>query len=144
MFLLTSEGRFIGYLVGALIMLISIIVIWRSFRRRDRCTVPAKAQVVQIREEEVETIDDGVPLTSTTYTPVFRFTLPNGRVVVTEGNFGDAAPAYEVGEIVDICYNPEDPREIAAPRDGRMITILCVIGFALGAGCFIYCMFFLR
>ena len=139
-----SDGRIIGYIAGIVIMLTSIFMLWRAYRRRDRCTVPVKAQVIQIREEEVDTTVEGTPMSSTTYIPVFRFTLASGRVVVTEGNFGDAAPAYEVGEIVDICYNPEDPREIAAPRDVRMITILCVIGFALGAGCFIYCMFFLR
>ena len=141
---INADARLIGYFAGTVIMLGSIFALWRSFRRRDRCTVPVKAQVVQIREEEVETINDGVPITSTTYIPVFRFTLASGRVVVTEGNFGDAAPKYEVGEFVELRCNPDDPREIDVPRDSRMTVILCLAGFAAGAGCFIYCMFFLN
>lgn len=139
-----SDGRIIGYIVGIVIMLSSIFMLWRSYRRRDRCTVPVKAQVVQIREEEVDITDEGTPMSSTTYIPVFRFTLASGRVVVTEGNFGDAAPAYEVGDIVDLRCNPDDPREVDIPRDGRMTTILGLVGFILGAGCFLYSMFFLH
>ena len=142
--LLAENSRAVGCLIGVIVMLVALYFLWRSFHRQDRCTVSVKAVVVEVREEEVETVSEGVPISSTSYVPVFEFRLPNGRLVTAEGNFGSAAPGYEVGQTVDLLYNPENPREIDVPRDSRKITFIFIGLFALGAIGFVYSFFFLH
>ncbi|MBI5508352.1 MAG: DUF3592 domain-containing protein [Deltaproteobacteria bacterium] len=50
--------------------------------------------------------------------PVVRFSLPNGDEVQIVGDVRSTPPAYEVGEKVDVLYDP------AAPRQARIDSIL--------------------
>lgn len=71
--------------------------------------------------------------------PVVRFTLPDGRVVEAETMTGSMPAPAQVGERVEVRYDPEDPRRVNLARGlsqpgnlGCMTTVLA--GGLVGVG----------
>lgn len=44
------------------------------------------------------------------YHPVVQFQLPDGEPMRFAGQVGSTPPAYQVGQSVEVLYNPEQPR----------------------------------
>jgi len=75
------------------------------------------------------------------YAAVFRFKTFDGRSVEVEENLRTNPPQFQVGELVDVLYNPEDPRQARINRwmnlylvpllFGGMGLIFCGIGFLM-------------
>jgi len=71
--------------------------------------------------------DDGC-----TYRPVVRFTTQNGRVETYNSQFGSSPPAYDVGEMVTIFYQPDNPQKAFIQGEGSVFRIIfSAIGAAI-------------
>ena len=66
--------------------------------------------------------DDGC-----TYAPVVRFQTQDGRNVSYESSFSSSPPAYDVGEIVQVFYSPENPEKAAIKGEGRVLRVIFMI-----------------
>ena len=74
-------------------------------REFERVAQRAQGEVTDIRYERV-----GPPGDSSSHRiPVLRFTLPDGRVVETEGRMGTSAVTVRTGQRVTVLYDPEQP-----------------------------------
>lgn len=80
--------------------------------------------------------------------PVVRFTLPDGRVVEAETMTGSMPAPAQVGERVEVRYDPEDPRRVNLARGlaqpgnlGCMTTVLA--GGLVGVGLLVIAVWFL-
>jgi hypothetical protein len=66
--------------------------------------------------------------------PVVRFTLPDGRVVEAETMTGSMPAPAQVGDRVDVRYDPEDPRRVNLARGLAQPGNLGCLTTALAAG----------
>lgn len=133
-----TNVHIIGYLAGAALMVAGIICLLIMFRKKDRCTQKAIARVVRFDVEEVTSTDaDGDTTNFTSYTPVFQFRLPSGRLVEIAGRIGQADSPYELGQTVEIYYNPQNPEEVDIQRDSRLFVIGGFVAFGVGVVVFL-------
>jgi hypothetical protein len=108
--------------------------------RRD--ALQADAEITDVRWELVGAMGDRDHLAF----PVLRFTLPDGRVVETQSDYGTNWPPGEAGDHVTVMYLPDDPTRArieggftgAAPTMVNGFLAAFGIFFALmGAGFFV-------
>ncbi|MBI1920778.1 MAG: DUF3592 domain-containing protein [Geobacter sp.] len=68
---------------------------------------------------------------STTYAPEVTFTGPDGTWVRFRSQIGRGSPAYTIGELVPVRYNPQDPSQ-AEINEGQTLWMPIIILFSLG------------
>ena len=66
-----------------------------------------------------------------TYRPIVRFTAQNGREEFYNSMYGSSPPAYEVGEIVTLFYQPDNPQKAFIQGEGGIFRVIFT---AIGAG----------
>jgi hypothetical protein len=87
-------------LIGGL-LLVGALLLWNNTRQFVASAYTAQGKVVELIEKRDS---DGV-----TYSPVVRFTAPDGReVTYTESFSGNPAP-YDPGDGVEVLYSREQP-----------------------------------
>ncbi len=117
-----GEDAVIGFIlmaVGALFVLIGL----RLFVRIRRFL--ARAVTTQATVVDVEVTDSDGP----SYAPVLRFTIPDGRTVQFVHQYGHDEVRWEVGELMGVVYDPDDPDDarldsVAGRYLGTIITTL--------------------
>ncbi|MGI4832032.1 MAG: DUF3592 domain-containing protein [Janthinobacterium lividum] len=80
--------------------------------------------------------EDNDPESSVLY-PVIRFTTLNGEVVIMRYNFGSQPSAYQLGQQVQLLYDPLAPREFvigAGSTDWETLVFGLVGAGLLGVG----------
>lgn len=70
---------------------------------RDFVDISASADGVVIRQIKHENYD------GTEYQPVVRFVTPEGEKVEFRAQMSSSPPLYDVGEAVEVLYDPADP-----------------------------------
>jgi hypothetical protein len=98
-----------GFARGLLVVGVLIIAwganSWWSTSRFAARALSAPGEVIELKVHH-DSEDN-----SNTYSPVFRYTLPNGRQITLESGVRTYPPAYQVGERVQVLYEPDDPAE---------------------------------
>ncbi len=112
-------------------------LLYHTLHRDSHCTMETEAQVV---DYEISThTEDGIPQDS--YYPVFRYQA-DGFCREGTGAVGHPDQPYELGDIVKIRYNPENPDEIDVPGENK--TTLFFGGVAIVLGIVFFVMGWLR
>jgi hypothetical protein len=103
----------------------------RNMKRAAAKSIPAQAKVVDV---ECEMAITGPSV----YFPVFEFTTAEGRQVRVRSSIGSAQKLHEVGDLVDILYDKENPEELiqkGSPAATFAVLVLFIgiilIGFAI-------------
>jgi Protein of unknown function (DUF3592) len=96
------------------------------FRTRAFLESAVSAEGTVKGHEERHSSDSG-----TTYVPVVEFTAADGRARRFTGSVASDPPAHEVGERVQVKYDPSNPEEA---RIGGGINLWLVPGVLIAAG----------
>lgn len=108
---------FIGFALG------------RTFRRqRERATVRTTAAVVDLAMLSRRQRDG---YHSTTFSPTYEFYI-NGEAVQVRSSISQSPSPVQVGDEVELYYNPDNYKEIYIEREGRIKKLLTVIFCATG------------
>lgn len=78
--------------------------------------IVVQATVVNILEKSDED--------STCYTPVIRFKTIEGQEITFENNVCTGSPGYEIGEQVNIIYQPENPTQAAIQGQTNLLGLI--------------------
>ena len=118
--------RFIAFslVIGLIFAVISIflMVLDRSFAET---AVSANAEVVGFHESRSS--DGGL-----TYYPILDFVTADGQNLQVRASVGTVPPAYEVGERVEILYDPAKPETfVINTQPGRLGLALVFFGFGM-------------
>lgn len=78
--------------------------------------------------------------------PVVEFTLPDGSKRTYRSPVFSSPPAYQVGDIAELWYNPDHPDQVVlSGMDGWLVSLICGIFFlvfgGIGYGCLFYQLF---
>lgn len=111
---------FIG--IGVLLLAGAGFAAWSELEFR-RIAAETDGRVVRML---AETSRDSDGRRSTTYRPVFAFTLPDGREVQVEGSVASSPPCCSVGEAVRVRYDPARPQRAAMVGflDSWLLTLI--------------------
>ena len=114
-------------LIGITVILIVVAILF-FMRTRDflEGSLSAEGVVVDFGTR----YQDG----STYYHPIIEYDMPNGEMIVFQSSTGSKPAAYDVGEEVQIFYDPEDPQD--ARIDDWLDLYL--VTFILGLMAFIF------
>ena len=121
-------GAWVGFFVGGLFIAVGLFLAIRTIFVNIKCTESVTARVSEIREEWSQSSDESGG--SWVYFPVFQFTAQNGRIVEAKASVGRGRCPYQVGQAVELPYDPEKPERIAVRKD---VVTAIVIGFAFAA-----------
>ncbi|MBP5289418.1 MAG: DUF3592 domain-containing protein [Clostridia bacterium] len=119
--------RFTPLLVGVVMLAAGIFLLVRQNALSKVCTAPANAAVVDFKEE-LGTDTEGV--SSYTYYPIVEFAVGDRTLQVTLDK-GEGTPAYDVGEQLDILYDPSNPERVILKGD-KSSNVLGLIFSVLG------------
>ena len=81
---------------------------------------------------------------SVTYSPVFRFSVPDGREIEVVSSSGSNPPNYSPGEAVEVLYLPDDPYTARINGFFSLWGGVAIVGglgaifFAVGAALFVW------
>ena len=90
-------------LVGIILLLIAYLL-YNKTKKLLETGVRTQAEVIEL----IRNYDsDG-----DTYTPVFSYIHHTGETKTYTSKISSSPPAYDVGEIVNIVYNPDDDQEL--------------------------------
>jgi hypothetical protein len=81
------------------------IAVWLELAFRERA-VETDGRIVEMIRETTRDRDGG---SSTNWTPVFAYRLPDGREVRVTASFSSSPPCCKVGDAVRVRYDPADP-----------------------------------
>lgn len=121
-----GEGLFV--LIGTIFIVVSFIIRGVDEQRATERTATAKATIIDVKEE-VSYDSDGDRHVS--HYPVLSFTDSDG--ISYEGEQTVSSGNYEIGEVVEIEYDPYHPTEnLIMARDkhasGLLTTVFLVVG----------------
>ena len=117
--------RFTVLLVGIVFLVIGIFLSVKSASMAQNCTVEAKATVIEIKEEFSADSDGSGYM----YYPIIEYKAGDKDVKVKLG--GASSPAYDVGQKIDILYNPNDTTEIIVKGEIGL-NVIAIILIVLG------------
>lgn len=117
----------IPLLVGIIFLVIGIFITIQGNGLKERCTGEATGTVVKIIEE-VDSSDDS---TSYTYYPVIEYKAGEQNVS-KKSDIGSNPSKYQVGEKVEILYNPNKIDEYIIKGDNTF-GILGIVFIVVGA-----------
>ena len=63
-----------------------------------------------------------------------RYTLPNGKSGELESNVGTNPPRFQVGEVVDVLYNPNQVSDVRLKADVEFVSGLGGVFVLIGGG----------
>lgn len=124
------SGSIVGRLVGRIFMTVGIIqavvaaYLVFSHSRFERHAMAIKGTVVDY-QSYVSTGSDG---STTMYTPVFEYRL-NGKAYTHVDNSSSSFREFEVGEVVDILVDPENPEDVLVDSFMEKWFVPTLLGF---------------
>lgn len=113
-------------ILGA-VFLAAAVFTWLRTRRFVEEAVPAYGEVIALREHH----DDGV-----TYSPVVRFTGPDGRLIEFTESTSSNPAGYGVGDRVKILYRRSDASDARVGSTPRLYLLTIIFG-AIGGSLFL-------
>lgn len=121
-----ASVKVILIIVGLLFAVVGIIIIVSSKAKSKRCTETVMAEVV----DNITSVSYTDKRPSTTYKPVFSFTY-DGKSYQFNSNTSANPPVFQVGEIVELKVNPDNPADFYAEKD-KVTKILSMAFTAIG------------
>lgn len=124
-------------IIAGIVCLIGVLIIVMGIRKKNRCTEPGVATIVDIKRKE-NTDDKGN--TSYSYRPVLEFKLGTETIRKAAGVTSSKRKAYKIGDRVNIKFNPLKPKEFmtAKQKTGVFTGALLVAVAAVVAGLTLY------
>ncbi len=99
-------------LMGSLFAGIGILI-WQNESEFKQTAMETKGTVVSVRSS----VSGSGSNRSTVYRPVVRFKLPNGQSKEVESSMGTNPPRFQVGDSVDVLYNPQNTSDARLKAD---------------------------
>lgn len=128
---LTSMGS--SFLFGGILFFVSGIVIYKIFKKRqERASATTTATVVEIIHKRIH-YSHSMDFTSMGdgYYPVYEY-YANGKLQRVKSIFGTSPCPYQIGEQVELHFNPDKPSEIFVEKDLHILksfrAVFCVVG----------------
>lgn len=106
-------------LVFGFFILLGILILFKHFYLKKICTELSIGQVVDIITSH-NTDSDGN--THTTLYPVFEYTV-DGETYTKKSSYGSNTCKFDLGESVDIYYNPKNPKQYFVPNDNTSLAL---------------------
>jgi hypothetical protein len=126
----------ITLIIGLLLMGIALFFLRKSsqFIKNGYKTNAVVCELIETRDSKNKII----------YRPVFKYTTENNKEIINTYNVASKPPMWNEGDIVEIIYNPNNPKEIK-PYSYFGLYGICVIFSAIampfiviGVGYFIF------
>lgn len=131
----TNNPKIVGItfiLFSVIFLIIGTCVSIAPKVKSKRCTGLVKADVIEnIQSESRRKSGNGRRRDSTLYAPVFQFDY-NGKKYTVKSSTSSDPPAYEVGDVVKLKINPDDPTDFYAPSD-KTLNMIGIIFLIIGA-----------
>jgi len=125
-----SDGTIFGLVfggVGTLLVALALFFFIRTriFINNSQQTQGTITQMVYSHDSE-----------SSGYTPVFRFRTFQGQEVEVSGNLRTNPPQFQVGQTIDVLYDPENPQKARIKKWMNLYFVPALLGFlGLVFGC---------
>lgn len=127
-------------LLGFVFLTVGILMLKNKKKKELNCTSQTYAKVIDLIKRENNNNYDGYY--STSWHPVIEYTIGTQKIV-KESPYGNYKPKYEIGQDVELFYNPENYNEYYIKGDNILElvgtifatvgVILIMIGIAFGA-----------
>ncbi len=126
-------------IAAGIVCLIGALIIYLGIRKKQRCTEPAVARIVDIKRSE-DTDDKGKK--SYTYRPVLEFSVGTQKYKKAAAVTSENRKAYKVGDNVNILFNPLKPKEFMTGKQKTgafkgVLMIVAAVVLAVVAICFL-------
>ena len=120
-------------LLGLAFLAVGIYLLVTDVKKRKKCTVLTEASLVEVRSRTSRGRKN--------YTPVYEFTAA-GRHIRGDGDVlsSRSRKKFQIGDSVDIVYNPDNPEEFRVP--GKIGVLVCSLVLIAFGCCFIFVRFF--
>jgi len=123
-------------LIGIFFFAIGVLLLVKEIKKKKNSTSAALAEVASYFTS-VSSDEDGGETYS--YFPVMRYYIA-GKCYEQKSDTGSGKKKYEIGQKVNILYNPDNPNEFMIEGD-KNTFIAAVIGIILGLGAIILSFF---
>lgn len=120
-------------IIGVVFIAVSIFAISSYQHLQKVCTGKVYGTVIDLVERRSTSTSNGHRRTSYSYAPVVQF-MVNGREYTVESNTSTNPPSHQVGDTIEVHYNPDNPEETYFEKDAVALilgVVFGVIGFAL-------------
>ena len=97
--------KFVFGLVGVL-MLIGAVLLYQNTTKFIASASRAQGEVIDLLRVESSRRNS-----SDTWRPMVHFKLPSGEIIEFTPSSSSSPPAYDKGEIVEVFFNPADPKD---------------------------------
>lgn len=71
------------------------------------------------------------------YYTIFQFTTISGQVIEKTGNIRSSPPAHQVGEVIDVLYDPANPNDARIKKTSSLYFVPMLLG---GMGIVFFCL----
>lgn len=118
-----SDGVIFGLVFGGVGFLLAALALFflirtRIFINNSEQTQGTVTQIVYSRDSE-----------NSDYTPVFRFRTFQGQEVEVSGNLRTNPPQFQVGQTIDVLYDPENPQKARIKKWMNLYFVPALLGF---------------
>lgn len=116
-------------IVSGIMCLVGFLVIYFGIRKKQRCTEPAVAEIVDIKRTE-DTDEKGHK--SYSYQPVLEFKVGVETIRKMASVSSSRRKAYKIGDKVNIKFNPMKPKEFMTGKQktgaftGALLMVIAV------------------
>lgn len=123
-------------IIGVAFLIVTFFA-FSSYRHNQKvCTGRVYGTVVDLVEHTYTSTSNGHRRTGYTYAPVVQY-MANGREYTVESRTSSNPPAYAVGDMVEVHYNPDNPEESFFDKDSLVVVLGVVFGAVGVAMCVI-------
>lgn len=114
--------------VGCLFLAAAIALVCKMRHDEENCNVGTPATVVGFSSKEITNMDtdDMRNTKSTLYFPIFEFPVDGSMKRVTSSN-GNGKMKFEIGQTVDLFYDPSDPDCFYVVQEVKSLRGLAVL-----------------
>lgn len=110
--------------IGILFVILGILLLKWSGKRKETASMITTAEVVDIRRRRSQN--------GSSYHPVFSY-YAEGRQHQIESNVGSTPCRYKLGEQVELHYVPGKPEKIWTEKNEGVMKLCCGIFIAIGS-----------